>query len=150
MSCAEPQICTLLIAATLSFASPEVLRGERYGGKETDIWALGVLAYVILCGECPFWSSDESLAGLASDSRPYSALLAKAETVQIASADAQDGSSDANAQINDAVDFIRQCLHVHARDRPSALQLKQHCLLVGSSGWQGLRGWESAIDEQSD
>lgn len=37
-----------------SFASPEVLRGERYGGKETDIWALGVLAYVILCGEVSY------------------------------------------------------------------------------------------------
>lgn len=34
-----------------SFASPEVLRGERYGGRETDVWALGVLGYVILCGE---------------------------------------------------------------------------------------------------
>lgn len=39
------------MCTSFSFASPEVLRGERYGGKETDIWALGVLAYVILCGE---------------------------------------------------------------------------------------------------
>lgn len=34
-----------------SFAAPEVLKGARYGGKETDVWALGVLGYVITIGE---------------------------------------------------------------------------------------------------
>lgn len=36
--------------ARTSFAAPEVLRGARYGGKEQDLWALGVLLYVLVCG----------------------------------------------------------------------------------------------------
>lgn len=38
------------ICVLISFAAPEVLRGARYGGKETDIWAIGVLGYVIIIG----------------------------------------------------------------------------------------------------
>lgn len=34
--------CVVVMQRSHSFAAPEVLRGERYGGRETDIWALGV------------------------------------------------------------------------------------------------------------
>lgn len=37
--------------ACLSFAAPEVLKGARYSGREQDVWALGVLGYVLICGE---------------------------------------------------------------------------------------------------
>ena len=40
-------------SGTLDFAAPEVLRSERYDGKLTDIWAFGVLAYVLICGASP-------------------------------------------------------------------------------------------------
>lgn len=49
-----------------SFAAPEVLRGERYDARMTDVWAFGVLAYVLICGECPFWHSDEAIEGVPS------------------------------------------------------------------------------------
>jgi hypothetical protein len=37
----------------LDYAGPEILRGERYHGKEQDVWAFGVVAFVLLVGECP-------------------------------------------------------------------------------------------------
>jgi len=44
----------ILTSASLfcSFAAPEVLKGARYSGREQDVWALGVLGYVLICGEC--------------------------------------------------------------------------------------------------
>ncbi|KND04242.1 CAMK/CAMKL/PASK protein kinase [Spizellomyces punctatus DAOM BR117] len=47
---------------TLQYASPEILRGERYKGRPSDIWAMGVLLYTMLHGECPFSSSEEAMA----------------------------------------------------------------------------------------
>ncbi|KAJ6446401.1 CAMK/CAMKL/PASK protein kinase [Purpureocillium lavendulum] len=37
----------------------EVLAGKPYGGKEQDVWALGILLYTIIYKENPFYSIDE-------------------------------------------------------------------------------------------
>ncbi|KAJ3561854.1 hypothetical protein NP233_g9941 [Leucocoprinus birnbaumii] len=50
----------------LDYAGPEILRGERYYGKEQDVWAFGVVAYVLLVGECPFMTMAEAQEGLES------------------------------------------------------------------------------------
>ncbi|EEB06333.1 CAMK/CAMKL/PASK protein kinase Ppk6 [Schizosaccharomyces japonicus yFS275] len=46
---------------TVGFAAPELLRGEKYLGKEQDIWALGVLLYTILYRENPYYNIEEIL-----------------------------------------------------------------------------------------
>lgn len=38
---------------TPSFMAPEVVRRQSYG-KPVDMWAVGVLLYVLLCGQLPF------------------------------------------------------------------------------------------------
>lgn len=43
------------------YAAPEVLAGRPYGGKEQDVWALGILLYTIIYKENPFYSIDEIL-----------------------------------------------------------------------------------------
>ncbi|ORZ38318.1 kinase-like domain-containing protein [Catenaria anguillulae PL171] len=48
-------------AGTLEYCSPEVILGKRYQGKPQDIWALGILMYVMLFRECPFFTDDEVL-----------------------------------------------------------------------------------------
>ncbi|KAF7310950.1 hypothetical protein HMN09_00638300 [Mycena chlorophos] len=53
-------------SGTLDYAGPEILRGERYEGKEQDVWAFGVVAYVLLVGECPFMTPAEAQEGLDS------------------------------------------------------------------------------------
>lgn len=42
-----------LMAGTLSYMPPELLRGER-GDQRADIWALGILLYEMLSGRRPF------------------------------------------------------------------------------------------------
>ncbi|KAL6945803.1 hypothetical protein ACO0OE_002780 [Hanseniaspora uvarum] len=39
---------------SLYFAAPELLKAEPYVGPEVDIWAFGVVMYVLLCGKVPF------------------------------------------------------------------------------------------------
>ncbi|GMF29821.1 unnamed protein product [Phytophthora lilii] len=39
---------------TPSYMAPEVVTSERYDGRPVDIWSLGVLLYVMLCGKFPF------------------------------------------------------------------------------------------------
>jgi protein-serine/threonine kinase len=43
----------------IDYAAPEVLAGRPYGGKEQDVWALGILLYTIIYKENPFYSIDE-------------------------------------------------------------------------------------------
>ncbi|KAK0546347.1 serine/threonine protein kinase [Tilletia horrida] len=66
-------------SGTLDYAAAEILRGEKYGGKEQDVWALGVVAYVLLCGETPFWNGEEAIEGLAEGTRAAEALRDRCE-----------------------------------------------------------------------
>ncbi|KAG5422336.1 FUN31 [Candida metapsilosis] len=52
-----------VFVGTIDYASPEVLRGEKYEGKPQDIWALGILLYTMLYKENPFYNVDEILEG---------------------------------------------------------------------------------------
>ncbi|CAK9784352.1 kinase-like protein [Cutaneotrichosporon oleaginosum] len=124
-------------SGTLHYASPEILRGEMYGGKEQDVWALGTVAYVLLVGETPFSElPDEVFTGLVPGSRAEMALVARCGSPD------EGREPDGGGSLRDAADFVRQCLQPEVSDRPTAEQLLLHRYLAGGAGWVGHRGWD--------
>ncbi|OWZ63057.1 hypothetical protein AYX15_04874 [Cryptococcus neoformans] len=125
-------------SGTLHYASPEILRGEMYGGKEQDIWALGVVTYVLLVGETPFSElPDEVLHGLVPDSKAYAALMDRCG----AGHEEEGEESDGGGKLRDAADLVMRCMEPEVGDRPSAEVLLEHRYLRGRDGWIGKKGW---------
>ncbi|WFD43122.1 hypothetical protein MPSI1_001775 [Malassezia psittaci] len=56
----EPHQFLRTRCGTTAYAAPEMLSGSRYLGPEVDIWSLGVILYVLLCGFLPFDDDNEA------------------------------------------------------------------------------------------
>ncbi|KAI6649696.1 calcium/calmodulin-dependent protein kinase type II delta chain isoform X16 [Oopsacas minuta] len=48
------------IAGTLGYFAPEIVNKEIYG-KPVDVWACGVILYILLVGYPPFWDDNEKV-----------------------------------------------------------------------------------------
>ncbi|XP_073907553.1 maternal embryonic leucine zipper kinase isoform X2 [Castor canadensis] len=47
---------------SLAYAAPELIQGKSYLGSEADVWSMGVLLYVLMCGFLPF--DDDNIMAL--------------------------------------------------------------------------------------
>ena len=43
-----------------SYASPEIVKGEKYDGFKVDIWCCGIILYAMVCGFLPFDTEDQN------------------------------------------------------------------------------------------
>ncbi|KAF8640594.1 hypothetical protein AX17_000256 [Amanita inopinata Kibby_2008] len=119
-------------SGTLDYAGPEILRGERYYGKEQDVWAFGVVAYVLLVGECPFMTAAEAQEGLESPFANASISLDE----RCADGKEREGEEpDSGGALGDAAALVRSCLQVDVAARPTFDKIMQCRFLSGRSGW---------------
>ena len=91
------------IVGSAYYVAPEVL--HRSYGTEADMWSIGVIAYILLCGSRPFWARTESgifravlKADPSFDEAPWPSLSA------------------------DAKDFVKRLLNKDYRKRLTAAQ----------------------------
>ncbi|XP_032020058.1 maternal embryonic leucine zipper kinase isoform X1 [Hylobates moloch] len=47
---------------SLAYAAPELIQGKSYLGSEADVWSMGILLYVLMCGFLPF--DDDNVMAL--------------------------------------------------------------------------------------
>lgn len=84
------------------YAAPELLMGQEYDGRATDLWALGVFLYAIMEGRLPF----DPIPGARKQS-PVSHRIARCEWSWIRWADS-DGDWDADKGL--ALEGARECV----------------------------------------
>jgi len=119
-------------SGTLDYAGPEILRGERYEGKPQDVWAFGVVAYVLLVGECPFMTPAEAQDGLESPFANASIALDE----RCGEGKERDGEEpDGGGALEDAAALVRACLNVEVAGRPTFEKILQSRFLAGAGGW---------------
>jgi calcium-dependent protein kinase len=92
---------------TLAFTAPEVLR-KSYSGSQCDLWSAGVVAFIMLSGDMPFFGSKESQIKSIT-----SATYAMDE----------GGWLDAS---EDSKDFVRSLLVVDPHKRLTAARALEH------------------------
>ncbi|CAI9779547.1 unnamed protein product [Fraxinus pennsylvanica] len=100
------------IVGSAYYVAPEVL--HRSYGTEADMWSIGVIAYILLCGSRPFWARTES--GI------FRAVL---------KADPSFDEAPWPSLSSGAVDFVKRLLNKDYRKRLTAAQALSHPWLAG-------------------
>ena len=104
------------ICGTPQYMAPEIFAEQDYGEK-VDIWAAGVIAYILLSGWPPFIDLDD-------DSEERLAELVSTQGLQF--------TDPVWGQISkDAIAFLQLCMAKNPADRPSAAKLLEHEWIKG-------------------
>lgn len=101
------------IVGSAYYVAPEVL--HRSYSIEADVWSIGVIAYILLCGSRPFWARTES--GI------FRAVL---------KADPSFEEGPWPSLSSEAKDFVKRLLNKDPRKRMTAVQALSHPWLRNS------------------
>jgi calcium/calmodulin-dependent protein kinase I len=112
---------------TPGYVAPEVLAQKPYG-KSVDVWSIGVISYILLCGYPPFY--DENDANLFA---------------QILKGEFEFDSPYWDDISEDAKEFIRQLMCVDVDKRLSCEEALQHAWITGAKSEKNIH---ASVSEQ--
>merc|ERR1739846_312412 len=112
---------------TPGYVAPEVLAQKPYG-KEVDVWSIGVISYILLCGYPPFY--DENDANLFA---------------QILKGEFEFDSPYWDDISEEAKDFIRSLMCVNVDHRLTCEAALDHCWITGAKGDRNIH---ASVSEQ--
>ncbi|KAI8812489.1 kinase-like domain-containing protein [Cladochytrium replicatum] len=92
-----------------AYAAPEMIAGKQYAGREVDVWSLGVILYVLVCGQLPW------------DDRNMSRMFVEIMSCKVKIPD------EISAECRD---LIRKILQKNPQDRPTLQSLASHPYLT--------------------
>ena len=96
------------------------------------MWAFGVVAFVLLIGECPFNTAAEAQEGLESPFANASIALDE----RCGDGKENDGEEpDGGGALGDAAALVRACLQVDLAARPTFEKILECRFLSGKGGW---------------
>jgi len=107
---------------TPDYVAPEVLRGEVYD-HSVDLWSVGVITYILLCGFPPFWGESQG------------ELFDKILSVSFDFPDPEWTNVSANAK-----DFIKNLLVKDPKQRYTADQALQHAWIKDAKPTKPAKG----------
>jgi len=112
---------------TPGYVAPEVLAQKPYG-KSVDVWSIGVISYILLCGYPPFY--DENDANLFA---------------QILKGEFEFDSPYWDEISADAKEFIRQLMCVDVDKRLSCEEALEHAWITGAKSEKNIH---ASVSEQ--
>ncbi|KYO29481.1 SNF-related serine/threonine-protein kinase [Alligator mississippiensis] len=59
-NCFQPGKMLTTSCGSLAYSAPEILLGDEYDAPAVDIWSLGVILYMLVCGHAPFQEANDS------------------------------------------------------------------------------------------
>ncbi|CAB3407594.1 unnamed protein product [Caenorhabditis bovis] len=59
-NCYEPGEQLSTSCGSLAYSAPEILLGDSYDAPAVDVWSLGVILYMLVCGRLPFQEANDS------------------------------------------------------------------------------------------
>ncbi|KAL1809904.1 hypothetical protein ACET3Z_026894 [Daucus carota] len=101
------------IVGTTYYVAPEVL--HRSYSTEADVWNIGVISYILLCGSRPFWARTQS--GIFRD---------------VLKADLSFDEPSWTSVSSEAKDFVKRLLNKDPRKRMTAAQALCHSWIKNS------------------
>ncbi|KXS16582.1 Pkinase-domain-containing protein [Gonapodya prolifera JEL478] len=135
---------------TMTYASPDVLRGGAYDGEKQEVWSLGIVLYCLLFGEAPF-STPQQVLGSPLRFTISSAVLAAVRAAHPSSLSLRPTSPllhDPPPRVSESVcDVLRGMLERSENSRWSLEELRR-CEWVQEGGkrWREMRRARGEID----
>lgn len=96
-------------SGTHVYASPQIHANQPYHGAGTDVWSMGIVLYILLCGYMPFYSENNNNMKELSHRVRFEPALPMAAGIS-----------------NQAFDLVSKLLCKDPCDRITLAEIKQH------------------------